>query len=198
MSIYKHIHDIYCLDVCDIHVRDTCEQTTLHTAAWFSSSYQCEQLLQRGADIKLLDGWDCTPLHCATFTGSHDPYDICVVLLEYGVNINALTAYDQTALTYLCNYEDTACIFKRTVILLLNSGANPQLGVYAKTGDGTSQTHAILFAYGVPLDVLLIEDTKPDHEIYFAAICDGAFERRKYAIAWWFAIQTCVENGKKK
>lgn len=114
-------------------LRDNGNQTPLHEACC------CEKiektaivclLLERGADIKALDGQQRTPLHTAARFGANECAEI---LLEAGAQVDALDMGGRSPLHKACwHWRDSKSIeqcdnYQKTVALLVSKKANPNL-----------------------------------------------------------------------
>ena len=113
-------------DFEDINVTDSNGRTLLMYSIIYEREKVVEYLLKRNANVELEEKKHFRALHFAAQSGN---YNILLLLLNAGVEVNAQNCYGNNALM-LCNYATEISVIE----LLLSFGANP----YQKNNFGIS------------------------------------------------------------
>ena len=84
----------------DINACDSLNQTPLHYAAFWNDDVNVVQiLLSKGADVKAMNKWQCTPLHLAAARNNSNA-EVISVLVEAGADVDARDCNKQTPLHF--------------------------------------------------------------------------------------------------
>jgi ankyrin repeat protein len=92
------------------------EMTGLHLAAYFGVKAIIQVLLEKGANINAVDGYEKTPLYLASENGH---IEVVQLLLENGANVNAADHFGETPLNQASENGHI-----EVIQLLLEKGAN--------------------------------------------------------------------------
>ena len=121
-------------------------------AALARRHFQLAGVLHRnGSSVDLRGHVGKSPLHAAAYTGE---FEMVRVLLDYGLNVNALDDMGSTPLNFALEYRSSN-IDPRVVRFLLNNGADPN--VLAQAQGGNTPLHRASRSGRIELVRLLVE-----------------------------------------